>query len=248
MPKTGGTTFAHQLDEKLKEEETLSTSQIRYSLIDPRINKDKIKVILGHASYYGIHKLFPNRKPRYIVFLRDPAERMVSSYNFEMRFKKGKNISFWKWYRSQLKNEMVHFLDMKFRGKEGTKLNLPPRTFKFFLKPFSSQRVYMFLQSIFAKGANLFYSSKKTQRKKLENAKRLLNNCWHIGFVSDLNKSLKYLFNEIGVSTEWKDHNVTKENKRFFTLDEESRKKLYKDNLYDKELFDYAVAKSQSSL
>ena len=242
LPKTGGTTFSQHLIKNLKKDEIMSTSQLRYNLIPSNIKKDKIKAILGHATYYGIHKLFPNKTPRYIVFLREPADRFVSSYNFEMRTKEGANVPFWKWYKSQLKNEMVYFLDMKFRGKEGAKANLPRNTLPFFGKIFQNKKVYLFFQKIYGSYITFFQSSQKIQKRKLENAKKLLDQCWYIGFVSNLDRDLKFLFKEIGVPTKWKNQNITEKSKSFFKLDKKSREKIYNDNKYDKELFDYAIS------
>jgi len=245
LPKTGGTTFSQHIENNLKNKEIFSTSRLRYDLVDSKIDKNKIKVVLGHASYYGIHKLFPNKIPRYIVFLRDPAERLVSSYNFEMRTKKGKNVSFWNWYNSQLKNEIVYFLDMKFKGKEGAKANLPRKTLPFFSKIFKSKKVFFLFQKTYEKYISTFGSSKRSNEKKLKNSKLLLDKSWHIGLVSDLDKSLKYIFREMGLKTKWKDKNITKSKKNFFKLDEASRRKIYLENKYDKELFDYAILKNK---
>jgi len=44
--------------------------------------KNEIKIIIGHNVYYGIHKLFPNKIPKYITFVRNPARRIVSLYNW----------------------------------------------------------------------------------------------------------------------------------------------------------------------
>jgi hypothetical protein len=241
LPKTGGTTFSQHLVKNLKKDEIMSTSQLRYNLIPPNIKKDKIRVILGHATYYGIHKLFPEKNPRYVVFLRDPADRFVSSYNFEMRTKPGANISFWKWYESQLKNEMVYFLDMKFRGKEGAKANLPRKTLPFFARIFQNKKIYMFFQKLYETYISLFQSSERINNKKLKNAKKLLDNCWHIGFIDNLDESLKFLFREIGVPTKWKDQNITEKSKSFFKLDNKGRKRIYRDNRYDISLYKYAL-------
>jgi len=241
LPKTGGSTFSQHLLKNLKKEEIFSTSLLRYNLIPKKIQKNKVRVILGHATYYGIHRFFKNKNPRYILFLRDPAERFVSSYNFEMRTKKGGNVPFWKWYNLQIKDEMVYFLDMKFRGKEGAKANLPRNIVPFFGRLFQNKKIFLFFQKIYVSYLSLFQSSNKTKRKKLENAKKLLDKCWHIGFLPDLDKSLRFLFKEIGVPISWENQNVTEKSRSFFKLDDKSRKRIYKDNKYDKELFDYAL-------
>ena len=136
---------------------------------------------------------------------------------------------------------MVYFLDMKFRGKEEAKANLPRKILPFFGKIFQNKKVYIFFQKVYENYISLFQSSDKIQKRKLENAQKLLDNCWHIGFIENLDQSLKLLFKEIGVPTEWKNQNVTEKTKSFFKLDEETRKKIYEDNKYDKELYDYAV-------
>ena len=242
VPKTGGSTYSDQIKKYFKEEEFVDTSHVRYGFsksIDKK-NLNKIKVIIGHASYYGIHKLFPNKMERYIIFLRDPVDRLVSSYNFEMRTKTGKNLDFWKWYKLQPKNELIHFMDMKFRGKEGTKINVPGRLLKIFHNAFFSKTVTYFFQNLFKKYFDIFNSNRR-MRKKFENSKKLLDRIYYIGFIPGLDKDLKFLFKEMGIPTKWEDTNVTPKRKIFFKLDENSRKKIYKDNKYDKEIFDYAL-------
>ena len=243
VPKTGGTTFSNHIEHSLKRSEIFSTSKLRYDHITSRVDKEKVKVVIGHASYYGIHKLFPGKVPRYILFLRDPAERIVSSYNFDMRNRRGKIIPFWKWYSSQLKNETVYFLDLKFRGKEGSKADLPRPLVSFFAKISKSKRIFLFFQKIYGYYISLFRSSESMNKKRLENAKELVDNCWHIGFVSNLDSSLKEIFKEMKLPTKWSDENVTHKRKNFFKLDGDTRKKLYLDNKYEKELFDYALSK-----
>jgi len=244
LPKTGGSTFSVHLKKYLKKDQFVDMTLLRYGLHKNIANgaiSDKTKVILGHASYYGIHKLFPNKIPRYIIFLRDPAERIVSEYNFEMRVKQGKSIPFWNWYASQPRNELTYFMDLKARGKEGTKANLP----RIFLKPiykfFKYKKITLIFQNLFEKYYALFLSSRKKMKTKLTSSNKLLKECWFIGIIPGLNKDLEYLFKEIGVPTKWKNSNVTEKSKILFKLDEVSRAKLYRENRYDKELFDYAV-------
>lgn len=248
IPKTGGSTFSQHIKENLKKDEFLDMSNLRYGFEKRDISQDKlktVKVVLGHASYYGIHKMFPEKIPRYVVFLRDPAERVVSSYNFEMRVKDGKNLSFWRWYSAQPKNEIVNFLNMKYLGKEGTKANVPDIFLKMFYKIFKSKKITLLFQSIFKEYYKLFLSSDESMKIHLENSKKLLDNCYKIGIISDLDRDLSDLFKIIGVPAKWKNTNVTEKSKTFFRLDEKSRKKIYGDNKYDLELFDYAVLRKK---
>ena len=201
-----------------------------------------VRVILGHASYYGIHDLFPEKTPRYIIFFRDPADRIVSAYNFEMRTKTGRNLDFWKWYKMQSKNEVVHFSDMKYRGLTGTKADMSDSLSKLYSNLFKMKIVAYFFQRMFTIYSSLFKSSKKEYGLQLKNAKALLDKCWHIGFINNLDQSLKLLFKEIGLPTKWKNTHVTPKTMIFFKLDEKARKKIYDDNKYDKELFDYALS------
>lgn len=245
IPKTGGSTFSVHLMENLHQEDFLNTTQLRYKFDLRKVNsldKNKIKVILGHASYYGIHKLFKNREPKYIIFLRDSAERIVSSYNFEMRVMKSENISFWKWYKTQPKNELVDFLDMKFKGKKGSKLNLPDKIIpilNFFIRP----KNYLFFKKIYRLLKKIQEISKNKQKQKFENAKKLIDKCWYVGFIPRLDNDLKFLFKKIGVPVKYKNKNVTHKSKKLFELDNKTRKKLYKDNNYDKQLVEYAKKK-----
>lgn len=45
--------------------------------------KQQLEYVYGHTLFYGIHQLInPNRNSFYFTFIRDPAERIVSLYNY----------------------------------------------------------------------------------------------------------------------------------------------------------------------
>lgn len=105
-PKTAGTTFNVHAEKNLSDEVALN-----YTNFDPQLNqnfksqdyldfkgiknrvnkslkalndKDKEKYILfynTHFAYYGVHKLF-NKHGRYFTFVRNPARRVLSLYNY----------------------------------------------------------------------------------------------------------------------------------------------------------------------
>jgi hypothetical protein len=44
--------------------------------------KNRMKYIVGHSTYMGIHAHFPDRPFRYFTFIRNPVARMLSNYNY----------------------------------------------------------------------------------------------------------------------------------------------------------------------
>ncbi|XPV69671.1 MAG: sulfotransferase family 2 domain-containing protein [Halarcobacter sp.] len=84
--------------------------------------KEKIKVLSGHKTYYGIHKHFINKTPYYIAIMRSPADQIVSIYNFE----KSKNIikkNFEDWYNNTYKVKNRNFI-CNFYAKKLMPINL----------------------------------------------------------------------------------------------------------------------------
>lgn len=249
LPKSGGTTFNGHLAKHLKEEFFhLDSRESRKKFLEltPE-QKNKIRVLAGHETYFGIHKHFPNKKPRYITFIRNPAERLVSQYNRIAT--QSKEISIEKWFDKYSKNETVNFFNSRYKGfarksPEKRKLIIPLVEIN---KKFKGDFLRMQkIKSIFG-----FFSS---DMKKLENAKKLLDKCWFVGITENLDKDLKFLFKEIGVSIKYKNLRVsgkksTWKNKLILEkkpaekkarLKEELRKTIYKQNPLDLELYEYA--------
>jgi len=78
-------------------------------------------VILGHYVASETYKLVPGKEPHYVTFLRDPAERLISLYNFTMHYeheRKGvPKISFEAWYHHTPKLSMTQWICRHFLGK-----------------------------------------------------------------------------------------------------------------------------------
>ncbi|GAI20235.1 unnamed protein product, partial [marine sediment metagenome] len=93
--KTGGTTIREHIVENFRKEEYLFLYLNKYPFLREKKDikhyissltkkrRDKLKIIFGHRSYYGLHELFPDREVRYIAFLRNPIDRIISHYNFQ---------------------------------------------------------------------------------------------------------------------------------------------------------------------
>lgn len=67
--------------------------------------RSRVRFIGGHFAPYGIHRYIPDRTPRYFTFVREPASRLVSLYNF--RRSRGKiDLSFADWYAENIADEL----------------------------------------------------------------------------------------------------------------------------------------------
>jgi hypothetical protein len=88
LGKTAGTSFVEAASAQFGEHEYLSLYGIGRTsdLITAEIEaltperRDAVRFIAGHQVWFGIHELFPNRRPRYVTFLRDPVARVFSIY------------------------------------------------------------------------------------------------------------------------------------------------------------------------
>ena len=106
VPKTAGTTLNFHALKNLSAEEVLdltslkpdlNTNKYMKNLYKPGFVKKSVDMIIesisgkaldkkilicdSHFAYYGIHKYF-NREPRYFTFVRNPAARVISIYNY----------------------------------------------------------------------------------------------------------------------------------------------------------------------
>lgn len=129
LPKTGGQSLENIFRNNLESEvELIDFGTFKNRATDkglppfaerPESERRKARVILGHRIDCNSYRLVPGKTPRYTTFLRDPAERLVSFYNFHMENKfrlRGKEmISFDEWYTSQFQgNNMVRWFHNHF--------------------------------------------------------------------------------------------------------------------------------------
>lgn len=238
VPRTGGNTLSEAIGKRFPKEEVLMTSHIRYH--PAKVDFSKLRFIFGHATYYGIHEKVPDREPRYFTFLRDPAERQISHYNIKMQYEKD-IIPFEEWNKNQVRNEMVHYLDLKFKGSEsssirGTKIFMP-------IIRMMNYRIVYFLHSLFFK---VFGLNKKNDLKKLENAKKMLDLCWFVGLTEKSKEDFDFLIKSMGLKR--LDFIRQGKSKRILELNDELRNQIYKENPLDVELYNYAIELREKKL
>ncbi len=231
--RTGGATILNTIRVNAPVEERFEASDARYNIYPKKFDPKKLKFMLGHATYYGIHNLVPGKKPRYFVFLRDPAERIVSYYNAKMLETK-KVIPFDDWYKNQMKNDMVHFLDLKYKGYASSRTPVPSIFMPIIRK--LNYRTFFFLQTLALK---FMKKTKKAELNKLENAKKLLDLCWFVGIIENSDEDVPFLFKAMNLKNmEWKKTTLSK---KLVKVDDELRDRIYKDNPLDLEIYQYAL-------
>jgi len=234
-PRTGGTTVIKYIVESVPENEIIMPSGLRYNEGKKNFDKNRARFILGHAAYWGMHKEFPGKNPKYFTFVRDPAERIVSYYNEKFKdYPKSKIIPFNKWYPSQPKNEMVRFFNLKLQGSASSHIKVP-KSLTFLVRIIKGRyKIFNFLHSSIRK------VSRPVSEKDLENAKKLLGQCAFVGIIENAKEDSKFLFDLMGINCpEWQRSSTYK--KKLVMATEEIRKKVYRDNHLDYELYNYAL-------
>jgi hypothetical protein len=125
VPKTGGSSLVRLFEQSLE----LGTELIRLDnpaleldrkagrspfALRPANERAKARVIVGHDIDLDTCELIPGKVARYVTFLRSPAPRLVSAYNFEREknyVRVGKEpIDFERWYSRQERDVVTKFL------------------------------------------------------------------------------------------------------------------------------------------
>ncbi len=113
VPKTGGQTIRNHLARTLERdldfihlgkwdrEEPLSTEDV--AALSPA-QRDRLRSVSGHPVSRDLIPLFPSRTIREVVFLREPAARFVSHYNFNctMRERRGEQAPLFEEFQAKM--------------------------------------------------------------------------------------------------------------------------------------------------
>ncbi len=96
--KTGGTSIYRHLKQHLVSEDELvylgpegdiERDRLGRPPLDERPERERrrIRVLIGHRIRLSTLDLVPWRQPRLIFFIRDPVDRMISKYNYQMHLR-----------------------------------------------------------------------------------------------------------------------------------------------------------------
>jgi len=204
--------------------------------------RKKANVIAGHDVWYGIHKLIPDKIPRYFTVLRDPTDRLVSLFNHSTYFEDFKNF-----FKITRKNDIVKFYY--------TRLNRYRLIY---------YKYFYFMSSVL--NNNIKIANNLTENLDSKNfwetycfnqVKETLDNFWKVIPLKYLDNELKIIFDKVGVPKDnWKNYRVSgkkessvkeifpyakEENyvQKKLEVNDEIRKKVQKKNPLDQKIYEY---------
>lgn len=190
--------------------------------IDERKEDEKrhIKVISGHKFHYGIHKHCDDRPYRYLALMRDPADRIVSEYNF-IRSRDAVDSDFHSWYFETYREKSLNFCVHYFAHK------LMPIPIDF-----TDEERLSLAKKLFDRCWLILITDKfKDHLAPLFSLMNLPEKWVNYRVAGKENNRLRGL-------------NHPKEGEyiqKYYTLDKDMRQCIYDDNPYDMALYDYAL-------
>lgn len=212
-------------------------------------DRNRVRVLGGHRAYYGIHTLVPDKTPRYITFVRCPAELIVSRYNYSMS-RREEPVPFCQVFNNLQPDPMIRFYYQRrnryamFGSEVEAALNTRLGEFPLWLQ---ARRCWRRLRA--------------DPMRQLRVSKSILNKCYYVGITGQLDQDLTLLFSDMGLPTTWKNYRVAgdpessfqeisceaeERTKKFLTLKEGLKDKIYEKNQLDGQLYRYACEINQS--
>jgi hypothetical protein len=176
--------------------------------------KPKTRVVYGHMAFYGLHELaaWPVQ-PRYVAFLRDPVERVISLYYYL----RDKSANHWHQELAEAQWSIEGWLE-------------------------NSRALWHHngqVRQLLIGSDDSVSTDRTLSRAHLEAAKHHLRDFWFVGLTETFQKDAFYLFNKLGLRKYQTDERVNA-NPDKPPVAAETRRAIARDNALDLELYAYA--------
>jgi hypothetical protein len=247
IPKTAGTTLETNFQRNFRGSAWLplkrgSLGVVKGEQVNELITRyiaqratKQTRCVFGHGVYYGIHKsLGLDVEPRYITFLRDPVERCISMYSWYKNTAVkdwGKEIqegnwSIEKWFEKS-KNPM------RYNGQ--LQHLLLDSYYEAFIK-YNCQSPHHLMDFEDYEDATRV---PELTREHLEEGKRRLRQCWHVGLTESFDEDANYLYGKLNF---WRfnPQSVVNAASREKDISSAARSLIAEGNALDIELYEYA--------
>lgn len=232
VPKTGGISINHLLNEKLTRGVDFIDLGLAGQEADAehgrlpiarrsREERAKVRVITGHDVFTRTERLFPDCVARRITFLRSPASRIVSAFNYETSAaapftRWDEQTPFETWYRYQERDVMTKFLAKRvISHRLGIALAQGQRFVRYLLHLGSGGWVF-------------------------DQVQKALKDFWFVGCTESLSADMPIIARRIGIEGEVEKRNATGRNfSRRLDLTPELESRFAADNRYDTRLYEH---------
>ncbi|MFC1686025.1 sulfotransferase family 2 domain-containing protein [Nanoarchaeota archaeon] len=249
-PKCAGTTIAYHINNNFKKEEVISlyprhgfyniakkkweylkinkedfTRQINDYLASlTSSQKGKIKVIFGHAAFYGVHEFF-DKEARYFTFLRDPFDQIASLYKQRKRAVEiGKRI-----VRDEGCKLPVRIDSSRAEAEISESGKILPFESWVKKKCKNSNKMIEFLIE------NNFLKANPNEKR----IKEALDKFYFIGLNESFEEDSLFIYHKLGINLFFENQNVSREN---FGVRKtpELKEWFLSNNVFDKKMYNYA--------
>ncbi len=196
-----------------------------------REQKNKIRVIFGHMTFYGLHRLFYNRDCRYISFIREPFNRTISHYNWDLM----------RYYDNELPRERIPELFPKDRK------DLSFKSWFYNWVGANKERNLRMENFIFRSLFLLFFNDtvkdQDINNNYLRKIKKILSKFYFIGIVENYGDFL-FFYNKIGNERFLKNFNVST---KYLKAEEIEKAKILisKDLEFDRKIYNYCLKQNR---
>ncbi|OJI09171.1 hypothetical protein BK006_01965 [bacterium CG10_49_38] len=192
-----------------------------YILSKPKSHRDRVRAIFGHEVYYGLHELFPERECRYLTFLRQPKERVVSHYNFQRTEADSGILPIWHWPDIKPEGRILDFADWFDWNKKQHNFI------------FNFLTAHFFDEELFAG-----WPKKPATAEGLEKIKAVLDQFYFVGLTEGPENYL-FFYHLMRIKNFLPRQNISR---RYFwpTTQPELMAEVARENLFDQEIYDYA--------
>ena len=221
IPKTAGTSLREIIKNQVPKEKRhyIYNAGDKFDFINFK-NKNKLKYVFGHFNYADRIDTYLNRDYKFITFMRDPVEQVISHYYHFFNSPEDKNPN----KTNIIKPEHLVSLD------------------KFINAPIANNLQIKYISGIVNNKLNMY------PKRTLELAKYHIDNYFDfVGITENYNDSIDYLCKRYGFNSEIKMLNVGKRPKSK-DISNKLIEKIKKRNQLDIKLYNYVLKKFRKKL
>ncbi len=251
IQKCAGTTFGTHIENKLRPDQTIAlyegyrtfnipkrtweyiesrddVERLLSSLTEDQ--KKNVKGLYGRYLYYGIHKYF-KQTPRYVLFVREPASRIVSNYNHFRKISETAIEEIKKTPSQTHKNRLQSIYNEMHHNEK-------PVPFEFW---FGNRAQQNFMTNHLIETGFIEVGLKDVDRQDIRKG---LDKFYFVGLVEHFDTDAPFIYSKLGILGSYMNQNISH---KYYTPEDQPRieELILSKNLLDRDLYEYARYKNK---